>query len=163
MFHWRFLAQVRSRANERYINWRASFGEQFSGTGTGIYAEDPASSHRNADWGRKPRVVLSASGGEARLVNDEEILADRELSLQQSGRILNTILKRISRQSSFSDAVDKRIEALGEQMHEQLFTRIPVHGYILMFHLELHHHLWVHVDNLTPYSYTPALKDKLVL
>lgn len=150
-------------ANERYITWRANFGEQFSGSGTGIYAEDPGASHRNSDWGRKPRVVLSASGGDARLVNDEEVLAERELTLQQSGNILNTILKRIARQSSFSDEVDKRIEALAEAIPESLFTRIPVHGYILMFHLELHHHLWVHVDNLQPYTYQPELKDKLVL
>ncbi|WP_432697995.1 ATP-binding protein [Marinobacterium sp. YM272] len=150
-------------ANERYINWRANFGEQFSGSGTGIYAEDPAASHRNSEWGRKPRVVLSASGGDARLVNDEEVLAERELTLQQSGKILNAILKRIARQSSFSDEVDKRIEALAEAIPEPLFSRIPVHGYILMFHLELHHHLWVHVDNLQPYRYQPELKDKLVL
>lgn len=150
-------------ANERYLTWRSNFGEQFSATGTGIYAEDPAASHRNSDWGRKTRVVLSASGSEARLVNDEEVLADRELTLQQSGNILTAILKRIARQSSFSDDVDKRIEALAEAIPEQLFTRIPVHGYILMFHLELHHHLWVHVDNLTPYRYQPELKDKLVL
>ncbi|WP_200826758.1 ATP-binding protein [Marinobacterium lutimaris] len=150
-------------ANERYINWRANFGEQFSGSGTGIYAEDPSASHRNSDWGRKPRVVLSASGGDARLVNDEEVLAERELTLQQSGNILNAMLKRIARQSSFSDEVDKRIEALAEAIPAHLFTRIPVHAYILMFHLELHHHLWVHVDNLEPYRYQPELKDKLVL
>lgn len=150
-------------AGERYLSWRANFAEQFSGSGTGIYAEDPAASHRNNDWGRKPRVILSTSGGPAKLVNDEEILADRELTLNQSGNILNTILKRIARQSSFSDEVDKRIEALAEQIPETLFTRIPVHGYILMFHLELHHHIWVHVDNLAPYVYQPELKDKLVL
>jgi SpoVK/Ycf46/Vps4 family AAA+-type ATPase len=29
--------------------------------------------------------------------------------------------------------------------------------------LELHHHLWVHVDDIHPYEYQPALKQKLVL
>ncbi|GGB83268.1 hypothetical protein GCM10011352_06390 [Marinobacterium zhoushanense] len=157
------LLQQFDEATERYLNWRSNFGEQFSGRGTGIYAEDPAASHRNADWGRKPRVILSTSGSPARLVNDEEVLADRELTLNQSGNILNAILKRIARQSSFSGAVDKRIEALAEQIPEGMFCRIPVHGFILMFHLELHHHLWVHVDNLTPYIYQPELKQKLVL
>jgi len=157
------LLQRFDEASERYLSWRSNFGEQFSGSGTGLYAEDPAASHRNSDWGRKPKVVLSASGGSAKLVNDEEILSDRELTLHQSGNILSAILKRIARQSSFSDAVDKRIEALAEQIPDSLFTRIPVHGYILMFHLELHHHLWVHVDNLEPYVYQPELKDKLVL
>jgi hypothetical protein len=147
----------------RYLEWRANVGEQFSGTGTGVYAEDPGASHRNTDWGRKPRVVLSASGGAAKLVNDEEVLAERELTLQQSGRVLSALVKRIERQSSFSDAVDQQILALAQALPPDLFSRIPVHGYILMFHLELHHHLWVHVDNLTPYLYQPQLKDKLVL
>ncbi len=32
-----------------------------------------------------------------------------------------------------------------------------------MFHLDLHHYLWVHVDDMTPYAYQPELKQKLVL
>jgi hypothetical protein len=38
-----------------------------------------------------------------------------------------------------------------------------VHFYILMFHLDLHHYVWVHVDDMQPYAYQPELKDKLVL
>ena len=34
---------------------------------------------------------------------------------------------------------------------------------MLMFHLDLHHYLWVHVDDMKPYAYQPELKDKLVL
>ena len=44
-----------------------------------------------------------------------------------------------------------------------LFTQLPVHPYVFMFHLELHHYLWVHVDDLAPYEYQPALKQKLIL
>ena len=32
-----------------------------------------------------------------------------------------------------------------------------------MFHLELHHHLWVHVNDIKPYQYQPELKQKLIL
>ena len=32
-----------------------------------------------------------------------------------------------------------------------------------MFHLELHHHLWVHVNDIKPYRYQPELKQKLIL
>jgi SpoVK/Ycf46/Vps4 family AAA+-type ATPase len=32
-----------------------------------------------------------------------------------------------------------------------------------MFHLELHHYLWVHVEDMEPYEYKPELKEKLVL
>jgi len=32
-----------------------------------------------------------------------------------------------------------------------------------MLHLELHHHIWVHVDDVKLYEYQSQLKDKLVL
>jgi SpoVK/Ycf46/Vps4 family AAA+-type ATPase len=44
-----------------------------------------------------------------------------------------------------------------------MFSRVPVHPYMLMFHLELHHYLWVHVDDMKPYGYQPDLKNKLIL
>ncbi|GMV67938.1 MAG: hypothetical protein AMXMBFR76_03770 [Pseudomonadota bacterium] len=50
-----------------------------------------------------------------------------------------------------------------ERLPEGLFTRMPVHPFILMFHLDLHHYVWVHVDDLTPYPYRPDLKTKLIL
>ena len=62
------------RTVEKYFDWRAQYGAQFSGMGTGFYAEDPNSTHRDTDWTRKDVVVLSTSGAPARLVNDEGIL-----------------------------------------------------------------------------------------
>ena len=32
-----------------------------------------------------------------------------------------------------------------------------------MFHLDLHHYVWVHVEDMQPYAYQPDLKQKLVL
>jgi hypothetical protein len=43
------------------------------------------------------------------------------------------------------------------------FEKIPLHCYVHLFHLELHRNIWVHVENLAPYEYTPALRDKLIL
>jgi hypothetical protein len=43
------------------------------------------------------------------------------------------------------------------------FDRIPQHGYLHLFHLDWHRHIWVHVDNVQVYSYRPALRDRLVL
>src|SRR5690606_9597665 len=43
------------------------------------------------------------------------------------------------------------------------FDRIPLHCYLYMFHLELHRHVWVHVQNAEEYAYTPQLREKLVL
>ncbi|AEI81312.1 AAA ATPase [Cupriavidus necator N-1] len=43
------------------------------------------------------------------------------------------------------------------------FERVPLHGYVHLFHLEWHRNIWVHVQHLTEYRYQPALRDKLVL
>ena len=150
-------------SNDKFLLWREQSGEQFSGVGTGLYCEDPGSSHRNTDWSRKTRGVLSSSGSASRLVNDESILDNRELTLSHSGQMLKPILKKIDRNSPFEYSTEQTISQLAEDFPEGNFREVPVHGYILMFHLELHHHLWVHIDNLKPYQYTPELKDKLVL
>ncbi|TGD73518.1 AAA family ATPase [Mangrovimicrobium sediminis] len=151
------------RSTERFFQWRADYGRQFAGRGTGIYADDPTASHRNTDWSRKSRVILSSSGALARLVNDEEILSERALSLDATGNILAKYLRKAGRSTNYDDAVERAAEKLSDDIPDGLFTRLPVHGYILMFHLELHHHLWVHVDDMAPYDYQPALKQKLIL
>ncbi|SCB27151.1 ATP-binding protein [Cupriavidus alkaliphilus] len=43
------------------------------------------------------------------------------------------------------------------------FERVPLHGYVHLFHLEWHRNIWVHVQHLAEYRYQPALRDKLVL
>ncbi|WP_221798930.1 AAA family ATPase [Oceanobacter mangrovi] len=150
-------------ALERYHQWRPQTGTQFEARGTGIYTEDPASAHRARDWTRKTRVVLSSSGGWARLVNDEAIIQDRELTLQVPGQVANKYLRKAGRSMNFNDKVERAVEQVVGGMNDTVFTEMPVHGYVLMFHLDLHHHLWVHVDDMRLYQYKPELKDKLVL
>lgn len=150
-------------SSERYFDWRAEYGKQFSGRGTGIYAEDPTASHRNTDWSRKNLVVLSSSGGDARLINDENILGERALGFEGSGDILSGYLRKAGKSTRYDEKVESRMEASRDEIPKGMFTELPVHGYILMFHLELHHHLWVHVDDIKPYVYQPDLKDKLIL
>ncbi len=157
------LMQAYDESAERYFAWRADYGKQFSARGVGYYAEDPTATHRNTDWSRKNVVVLSSSGGDARLVNDENILSERALSFQGSGDILSNYLRKAGKSSRYDDKVENKIEASRETIPKGMFTELPVHGYILMFHLELHHHLWVHVDDVRPYQYQPELKDKLIL
>jgi ATPase family associated with various cellular activities (AAA) len=151
------------RTSARYYDWRARYGEQFSGWGTGIYAEDPTASHRSSDWTRKNAVVLSSGGGSCRLVNDENIIADRALNLDGSGDILGKYLRKAGKSMRYDSKSEALLEAMKENIPAGLFTELPIHGYILMFHLELHHHVWVHVDNMQPYRYLPELKQKLVL
>ncbi|QSA99236.1 ATP-binding protein [Methylococcus sp. EFPC2] len=146
---------------ERYFDWRAQYGAQFSGKGIGFYAEDPTASHRNTDWSRKDVVVLSSSGGSARLVNDEGILTTRALTLDATGDILGPYLRKAAKSNHY-EAEDEVLESQ-DAMPKDLFTQLPIHAYILMFHMDLHHYLWVHADDITPYQYQPELKQKLVL
>lgn len=146
---------------EHYFDWRAQYGAQFSASGTGFYAEDPTSSHRNTDWSRKDVVVLSANGTAARLVNDESIIANRTTTLDATGDILGQYLNKAAKSNKY-DAEDEVKESQAA-IPKGLFTQLPVHAYILMFHLDLHHYLWVHVDDMRPYAYQPTLKQKLIL
>ena len=157
------LIRAYDESTGRYFAWRAEYGKQFSGMGTGIYAEDPTASHRNTDWSRKNVVVLSSSGGAAKLVNDENILGERALGFEGSGDILNAYLRKAGKSMRYDEKVESRMEATKAATPKGLFTELPVHAYILMFHLELHHHLWVHVDDIQPYRYQPELKQKLIL
>lgn len=157
------LMAAYDRSCEKYFQWRGEYGKQFVGQGTGIYAEDPSASHRSQDWARKSLVVLSSGGGWARMVNDEEILQTRELTLDAPGAILDKYLRKAGRSANYNDKVEKATEQIQKDIPDGMFTQLPVHGYVLMFHLELHHHLWVHVDDMKVYEYQPELKDKLVL
>ncbi len=150
-----------SASSERFYQWRADYGRQFAAGGTGIFAEDPTATHRSSDWARKDLVVLSSGGGKARLVNDEEILSERALQLDTPGDLLAKYQRKAGRSMKYDEKVEKTVEQLA--IPEGLFSELPVHGYMLMFHLELHHHLWVHVDDMLPYEYQPALKQKLIL
>ena len=145
----------------RYFEWRARYGSQFSGRGTGFFAEDPNSSHRDMDWSRKDIIVLSSGGGSARLVNDESILTSRQLALEVTGDVLGSYLKKAAKSNRYD--AEAEVEEVQGEIPKGLFSRIPVHPYILMFHLELHHYLWVHVDDMVPYAYRRDLKEKLIL
>jgi hypothetical protein len=148
-------------AEARYFDWRGRAGAQFSARGVGFYAADPNSSHRDSDWSRKDAVVLSSQGGFARMVNDEAILTGRALTLDAPGDVLAPYLRKAGKSNAYEaeDAVAK----LNAKLPPGFFTRMPVHGYVLMFHLDLHHYVWVHVDDMQPYEYQPELKQKLVL
>ncbi|HTH39556.1 MAG TPA: AAA family ATPase [Rhodocyclaceae bacterium] len=147
----------------KYFDWRARYGSQFSGRGTGYFAEDPTATHRSTDWARKDIVILSAGEGNARLVNDESIIGERSLTLEAQGDILGRYLRRAAKSVRYSSQVENRMEESQSTIPKGLFTELPVHTYILMFHLDLHHHLWVHVDDIQPYRYQPELKKKLIL
>jgi len=146
---------------ERYFDWRGRYGGQFSGQGVAFLAEDPSATHRDTDWTRKDQVILSSSGNAARLVNDEGILPPRSTGLESPGDILAPYLRRAAKSSDYDCEED--VKTLDASLPAHLFTQLPVQAYLFLFHLELHQHLWVHVDDIAPYVYQPQLKDKLVL
>ncbi|WP_428827266.1 AAA family ATPase [Azonexus sp. IMCC34842] len=147
----------------RYFDWRAQYGAQFSGSGVGYFAENPTATHRDTDYSRKDLIILSSTGSAARLVNDESILGERVLALDATGDIMSKFVRRVARNSRLSGKDEAEVEATQATLPKGMFTELPVHFYMLMFHLELHHYLWVHVDDMQPYRYQPELKDKLVL
>lgn len=146
---------------ERYFDWRGRYGTQFSGAGTGFLAEDPSATHRDTDWSRKDQVILDAHGGRARLVNDEGILPPRGVGLESPGDILAPYLRRAAKSSDYD--CEQEVQAIDAALPRHLFKALPVQAYLFTFHLDLHVHLWVHVDDLALHAYQPALKDKLVL
>lgn len=155
------LLNTYDKALESYMEWRGQYGMQFSGQGTGFYVEDPSATHRNTDWLRKDVVVLTSGGSRARLVNDESILTSRSLTLESPGDVVGAYLRKASKSNSYD--AEEEVGQLQASIPVGLFTQMPIHPYIFMFHLDLHHYLWVHVDDLEPYAYQPALKQKLVL
>lgn len=150
-------------AMARFYDWRSRYGAQFTGRGVGYFAEDPNATHRSTDWSRKKSVVLSTSGGWTRLVNDEEIIKDRALANDATGHFLDKFIRKAGKSSLYDDAIHERVEACKERIPADTFITQPVHPFIFIFHLELHHHLWVHVEDIKPYAYQPELKEKLVL
>ncbi|HEY0469400.1 MAG TPA: AAA family ATPase, partial [Polyangiaceae bacterium] len=152
---------VYDETTSRYFDWRAHSGAQFVGRGVGFYAEDPNASHRDTDWSRKDIVVLSTNGSPARLVNDEAVLSQRSAVLDTPGDILGQYLRKAAKSNQYDK--EEEVQESRAQIPAGLFTQVPIHPYILMFHLELHHHLWVHVEDIEPYEYRSDLKQKLVL
>ncbi|MEM0910549.1 MAG: AAA family ATPase [Pseudomonadota bacterium] len=159
----RALTAAYEASTERYFEWRGEYSKQFSAKGTGIIADDPNATHRNKDWTRKSIIVLSSAGEWARLVNDEDLLKERTLGIDSSGDPFSKYLKKAGRSARYDEKVENAIERLQGTLTPNLFSELPVHGYVFMFHLELHQHVWVHVDDMKPYAYKPDLKDKLIL
>ena len=155
------LIAVYDETAERYFDWRGQYGAQFSGQGTAFYAEDPTATHRDTDWSRKGVVVLSSRGGSTRPVNDEGILNARTTTLEATGDILGQYLRKAAKSNHYN--AEDEVSESRDAIPKGLFTQLPVHPYVFMFHLELHHDLWMHVDDLAPYEYQPTLKQKLIL
>ena len=43
------------------------------------------------------------------------------------------------------------------------FEKVPLHGYVHLFHLDWNRDIWVHVQHMAEYNYQPDLRNKLVL
>jgi hypothetical protein len=85
----------------------------------------------------------------------------RTTALDTTGDILGPYLRKAAKSNRY--AAEDEVLAERATQPAGLFTQLPVQGFLFMFHLDLHQHLWVHVDELQPYVYQPELKTKLVL
>jgi len=159
------LLTAYDRTAARYADARGRYGSLFNGSGIGFHAEDPNATHRDTDWARKDQIVLAAGGGTARLVNDEGVLPPRSGTVDAPGDVLGPYLRKAARRSDHD--CERELLALRDALAAEpppaRFSQLPVHAYLFMFHLELHQHLWVHVDDVALHVYSPALKHKLVL
>ena len=94
-------------------------------------------------------------------MNDEGVLTQRSSALDATGDILGQYLRKAAKSNQYNN--EDEVQQSQAAIPKGLFTHLPVHPYILMFHLELHHYLWVHVEDVKPYEYQPGLKQKLIL
>lgn len=85
-----------------------------------------------------PEMVQMTEGVTARCINDEENLQRRFEMMADP---------EFWRDAGMPDS----------------FERVPLHCYVHMFHLEWHHNIWVHVQNMSEYQYRPELRNKLIL
>jgi len=56
-----------------------------------------------------------------------------------------------------------RLDSPFWSMQGRDYSSIPMHPKIFCFNLETHTNMWIHVDNLSEYEYTPSLRSKLIL
>lgn len=56
-----------------------------------------------------------------------------------------------------------KLESPFWNMQDRDYSDIPMHPKIFCFNLETHTNMWIHVDNLAQYKYSPSLRTKLVL
>jgi hypothetical protein len=82
-------------------------------------------------------IILSSTGSPARLVNDESILGERVLALDATGDIMAKFVRRVARNSRLSGKEEAEVEETQAGIAKGLFTELPVHFYLLMFHLDL--------------------------
>ncbi|MGB0905091.1 MAG: ATP-binding protein, partial [Mangrovicoccus sp.] len=87
--------------------------------------------------------------------------SERAMTLDMPGEVLASYLRRAGKSSSYDN--EEELAEIAAAMPEGLFTQVPVHPFILMFHLDLHHYVWVHGEDCAPYIYQHELKTKLVL
>ena len=146
---------------ERYFDWRGQIWGPILRQGNGLLhgrSKLFPSGYGLVAQGRRRACVRR---GAARLVNDESILTTRARTLDVTGDILGQYLRKAAKSNLYN--AEDEVEESKAAIRKGLFCQIPVHPYILMFHLDLHHYLWVHADDVTPYAYQPDLKQKLIL
>lgn len=162
-----------------YHKYRRLVGEQFFGEGYGLGAPSDTES-RYSSWSQD-KVALQVDGISSKLVVDE---AKKETTVNYVANQIPWEKKSLDKKLAKQKASLKRRKAIGEDvdtddvddddLYDDDFENdavdedtsqlaAPIHPYVKVFNMSTHSFWYVHASCLTPYVYTPELKNKLVL
>lgn len=165
-------AERRATYLQELAKWEAitkNIGGQYLATGTGDCSPD--GNPKREDHQRFDRwfyVALTQDGEPTRVVSDvfsEAAEASgggrRRRGSEEGSSIEQTYWQNVAAGVPDDDDDDGPDELPGVISDEPI--EIPIHPFLVVFHLKKHLRLRVHVDQLTDYKYDTHLADKLVL
>lgn len=152
----------------RYSDEMALFAERTAQVGTQFYAvgiayDDPDGNPEGRRdswyWKRTNAVTMDRDGEPSRVVMD--IFFEEEKDAERQKHV-DTYFWTRAASRIFTEDEDELAEI--EDIQANDFTlSMPVHPWVVVFHLAKHLRVRIHVTLITPYAYDTALADKLVL
>lgn len=158
-----YLASV-----ERFTLLAPMIGKQFLATGSGTDTDVDGNRRERRDnswwYSRRHDYDLDQDGEPSRVVID--LFYEDGQGREKDGYVSESFWPRVAggRKTSLEDDEDPDdADDLDEDDLGRDIPEIPVHPYLVVFHLRKHLRLRVHVGQLTAYDYDRNLVDKLVL
>lgn len=155
------------KEGDRFKEVVNSVGRQFLATGFGDDSPDgnPTDDEREGYWRRSHDVELVQDGEPSRVVADVFFEAQEgsrrfRRNDADNAKIDQLYWNRVAEgwTSGDDDETPHEPSAISEDAIE-----VPVHPFVVVFHLKKHLRLRVHIGQLTDYKYDLALADKLIL
>lgn len=145
---------------DQYDDFLNDIGGQYLATGigdmSGIDGNDDDDDHSWRHWSHDTINMNDTEGNPSRVVID----LFRESDKTSSHRATNGASGLFWTRRKLGKDVDEDIDYGEEGVFE---PEVPIHPYVVVFHLRKHKRLAVHIQNLTKYEYNTAVRDSLVL